>query len=124
MGVAAVSRSAAIDVSRGRSAIPPTPTLPLKGGGSSEAGRLFFPRNARSAPGARLAAGVAVGHPEGPIRFRRLQMDERKLVAATIAAGVTSTWGQAVSIYLEILNDLAKKQELETKALAGKLHEH
>ena len=51
-------------------------------------------------------------------------MDERKLVAATLAAGVTSNWGQAVSIYLEILNDLAKKQELEAKALDGKLHEH
>ncbi|MDJ0947144.1 MAG: hypothetical protein QNJ30_27135 [Kiloniellales bacterium] len=51
-------------------------------------------------------------------------MDERKLVAATLAAGVTSTWGQAVSIYLEILNDLAQKKELEAKALDGKLHEH
>ena len=51
-------------------------------------------------------------------------MDERKLAAATLAAGVTTTWGQAVAIYLEILNDLAKKQELEAKALDGKLHEH
>ncbi len=58
------------------------------------------------------------------IRFRSFQMDERKLVAATLAAGVTSNWGQAVATYLEILNVLAQKQELEAKALDGKLHEH